>query len=451
MKVKKNPNYTIAKEHYSGEVYATSYEIIGGKDVMPLITWSGPFDCMATDEFYKEFKELGLNVFVSMPTYLEHKEATLKHLALAEKYNIAGFVPYSEKYFPVNREQLIEVHKACQQYKSFVGMTHRDELIYGDIWEKYVPIIRMFEQTEFSEKYEYYFNANPIWSKVLGEQFFGGHSYRTYLKSYVCDKGLRCKMLCSDMYPFVGDDDLLVHNYFKQLAVQRDVAYKYKVPFWMYVQCGTITERNLSETTGSEAAFRWNVNVALAFGAKGIAYFTLTYSRFGKNGWIDLRKKHGKDCEYADKHADGTQAAIYNEFDNLSHNRWYDYVVNINKHIQAIDEILMNSYHAGIIVYGKSPYRPVKLGKIEGTSWYELKEIKGKANLLIGCFEYKGKTTLYVVNNSYKLLDDEEQAVLVFDDTYQYQIIQRATERFEVGNELSLKLQGGEGVLITLQ
>jgi hypothetical protein len=440
-----------AKTHFTGEVYTKSYDIIGGTDVMPIGVWSGPLDCMATDEYYQEFKELGLNLFVSMPTYLEHNDALMKHLALAEKYGIAGYVPYSEKYFPESQEQMVEVHKACEKYASFVGMLHRDEITYVQLWNDYVPVIRAYEQTEYAKTYGYYFNTLPMWARVLGKEFFGGHNYRTYLSAFLSKDGLACQMLPSDMYPFVGGDTLLIHNYFNQLAMQREVAYKYGVPFSMWVQCGPICARSLSETTASEEAFRWNVNVALAFGAKGISYFTMTYSNYGKGGWDDLYFSNNHDVAYANANADGSQSAIYNRFDNLSHNRWYDFVVRANTHIRAIDDVLMNSYHAGVIVYGKSPYKAVKSGRIDGKSWYELQDIQGKISLLIGCFEYKGKTALYVVRNSYTGGTNEEKAVLKFDDTYRYRIVQNTKERYETGDEISLRLQHGEGVLIVLE
>jgi hypothetical protein len=441
-----------ASRHYTGEVYAKSYEYIGGKDVMPIGVWSGPDDCMATDKYYCEMKDLGINLLISPPAFLENRQSLERHLNLADKYNMVAYVPYSEKYLPETKEQMEMVHSELCHHPSFVGMTHRDELTYGQIWADYVPVIRAFKQTEYAEKYDYYFNGNPIWTQVLGPQFFCGVSYRTYLKSYVSTKGLGCKFLSADFYPFVGDDDLIIHNYFKQLAVQRDVAYKNKVPFWMYIQCGSICDyRNLSEKTASEAAFRWNVNTTLAYGVKGISWFTLTYSNFGVENWYKKLNENGGDKRCADMQADGTQSALYNRYKNYEHNRWYDYAVRASTHIRAIDEVLMNSYHAGVISYGKSPYKVVKLGRIEGYSWYELSNISGEADLLIGCLEYDGRTALYVVHNSYECGDGEKEATLTFDGEYGYDVYQRAQKRYESGGSIKLKLQGGEGVLVVLK
>lgn len=441
-----------AKEHYTGKVYAKSFDCIGGKDVMPIGVWSGPDEGMETDRFYREMQELGINLLISPPTFLEHRSSLEKHLALADRYGMAAFVPYSEKYFPESKEQMIEVHREMSRYSSFVGMTHRDELTYGEIWADYVPVIRAFRETEYAGKYDYYFNANPIWSGVLSPRFFCGTSYATYLKSYVSRKGLGCSFLSADFYPFVGGDDLIVHNYFRQLAVQRDVAYKHGVPFWIYIQCGSIHDsRNLSETAASEAAFRWNVNTALAYGAKGLSWFTLTYSNFGERKWYRIYHENGGDAALADRMADGTQSAIYDRYQGYRHNRWYDYAVRVSKHVRAVDEVLMNSYHAGVMPYGKSPYKVVKCGRIDGNEWFELNGISGDADLLVGCLEYGGKTALYVVNNDYKILNEEKTAVLSFDANYRFRVVQRAEERYETGEKISLRLQGGEGVLVVLQ
>lgn len=441
-----------ATRRHTGEVYSKSYDFIGGKDVMPIGVWSGPDDCMATDYYYGEMKDLGINLLISPPAFSEKRESLERHLDLADKYGMVAYVPYSEKYLPETVEQMEEVHKALSKHPSFVGMTHRDELTYGQIWSDYVSAIRAFRQTEYGKKYDYYFNGNPIWTQVLGPQFFCGVSYRTYLKSYVSQKGLGCSFLSADFYPFVGDDDLLIHNYFKQLAVQRDVAYKNKVPFWMYIQCGSICDyRNLSEKTASEAAFRWNVNTALAYGAKGLSWFTLTYSNFGVDNWYKKYNENGGDRRLADEQADGTQSALYNRYKNYEHNRWYDYAVRASAHIRAIDEVLMNSYHAGVISYGNSPYKVVKLGRIDSQSWYELSGISGDADLLIGCLEYGGRTALYVVNNSFERGDEEQSAILTFDGEYGYDVYQRAEKRRVCGDSVKLSLMGGEGVLVVLE
>lgn len=417
---------------------------------MPVGVWSGPDECMATDAFYGDMKKLGINVLISPPAYLEHKDSLEKHLTLADKYGMAAFVPYSDKYLPETKEQMTEVHKTASRHPSFVGMTHRDELTYGEIKDDYVPVIRAFKETEYADKYDYYFNANPVWARVLGERFFCGKSYAEYLNAFVSEKGLGCSFLSADFYPFVGDDDLIVHNYFKQLAVQREVAYKNKVPFWVYIQCGTINDsKNLSETTASEAAFRWNVNTALAFGAKGVQWFTLTYSNFGVNNWYRVYNECG-DKRLADETADGTQSALYNRYKNYERNRWFDYAVRASEHIRAVDEVLMNSYSAGVAVYGKSPYRVIKSGRIE-YPYAELKTVSGDAPLLIGFFEYDGRTALYVVHNSYKEKETEKTAALGFDGVYRYRVIARAEERFETGDGARLKLKGGEGVLIVFE
>lgn len=441
-----------AQRHYTGKVFAKSYDYIGGKDVMPIGVWSGPDDCMATDEYYKEMQELGINLLISPPAYLESRESLERHLTLADKYHMVAYVPYSAKYLPETREQMEEVHKAMSPHPSFVGMTHRDELTYGEIWADYLPVIREFKKTEYAEKYDYYFNGNPFWARVLSPKFFCGVTYAAYLKSYVDKKCLGCNFLSTDFYPFIGDDTLMPHNYFKQLAIQRDVAYKNGVPFWMYIQCGSISEsKDLSERTSSEAAFRWNVNVALAYGVKGIEWFTLTYSNFGKNNWWKFYNENGGNKEIADSLADGSKSALYNRHKNYEHNRWYDYAVRAAKQIQAVDEVLMNSYNAGVMQYGESPYKVIKNGRIDGNSWYELQGVSGEANLLIGCFEYDGRTALYVVNNSYVEGEKESGATLSFDGNYRYRIIQRAETRYETGEKISLTLLEGEGVLIVLE
>ena len=77
----------------------------------------------------------------------------------------------------------------------------------------------------------------------------------------------------------------------------------------------------------------------------------------------------------------------------------------------------------------------------------ELKTVSD--NALAGCFDYKGKTMLYVMNNSVKA--GTEEVKLTFDNNYAYGVIQRGFTRHASGKELTLKLNGGEGALVLLR
>ena len=67
---------------------------------------------------------------------------------------------------------------------------------------------------------------------------------------------------------------------------------------------------------------------------------------------------------------------------------------------------------------------------------------------LVGCFDYKGGTALYVVNNS---VTTKQEITLNFSDRYGYDVTQRARTVSVAGDSLTLTMEAGEGVLVVLR
>ena len=82
-------------------------------------------------------------------------------------------------------------------------------------------------------------------------------------------------------------------------------------------------------------------------------------------------------------------------------------------------------------------------------TWYrELTSVAGD-DCIVGCFNYKGGTALYIVNYSRTSKADVQ---LNFDrDDYLYEVIQRAESTKVVGGSIPLRLDCGEGALIVLK
>ncbi|GAA2841112.1 hypothetical protein [Kribbella solani] len=76
-------------------------------------------------------------------------------------------------------------------------------------------------------------------------------------------------LISFDRYPLLsaGREDA---NYFHNWAIVRDAALRGDVPAWVFIQ--TLAYNNHREPTAAE--LRWQINVSLAYGAKGIQYFT---------------------------------------------------------------------------------------------------------------------------------------------------------------------------------
>ena len=132
--------------------------------------------------------------------------------------------------------------------------------------------------------------------------------------------------------------------------------------------------------------------------------------------------------------------------------RWYYYVKRANEQIQAIDEYLMNSASEGVIIHGTTARKNI-IGDnnsyetiMSENKFRELTGIKGD-DCVVGCFDYKGGTALYVVN--YSRLK-KGNILLEFNNKYRYTVIQRAQTADVVGTSIPLTLDTGEGALIVL-
>ncbi|WP_051951132.1 hypothetical protein [Actinacidiphila yeochonensis] len=93
-----------------------------------------------------------------------------------------------------------------------------------------------------------------------------GAAYRDFVRSYVA--AARPSVLSFDRYPFLTTG--LDSAYFETWAIVRAAALQAGIPAWTYIQSTGFS--NHPVPTASQLA--WQVNTSLAYGCKGIQYFT---------------------------------------------------------------------------------------------------------------------------------------------------------------------------------
>lgn len=179
----------------------------------------------------------------------------------------------------------------------------------------------------------------------------------------------------------------------------------------------------------NDAQFQWNVNVNLAYGAQGIQYFSLFQPYYF--AWAE--------SEPFDFQRNGMFGAWGNK------NEWYYYAQEANKQIAAVDEVLMNAKNKGVIVTGKQAIQDNTESEciMEGDSWRELVGVDGDS--MIGCFNYQGKTALYVVNYDYEYAQD---ITLHFNEQHDVTVIYDAQTSHYSAKDLTLPMQAGHGALV---
>ena len=434
------------------EVYTYSFDIIGGKDVMPIGGYYGPSESAMsvngqtaptsiTEEWYKAVAEAGIN-YIPYPqvAYNAKPEQYLKMLDLAQKYGIAQVVKDDILMgtYDMTKEDVTDELKDILNHPAFAGVFLYDEP--GNPGHH-----------SYRTNLSVLANASNVLNNDMGlfvynNALYGSTKqlsvYPDYIKEYLETQGM--KFFSYTCYPsFARDQINEYYEYFWTLAFNREMCEEYKMPFWSFIGAGaqwngTGAYVKYEDYYPVEGEFDWNINTKLAFGVKGLHYFVLNQPK-----------------EYAVGEGEGLFDFQVNGMFGLwnNKNRWYYYAKDINAHIGEIDHVLMNSKNKGVIVSGNKAADAMKLIKTEnkvdpsvimdGTSWRELKDVSGDA--IVGCFNYQGKTALYVVNY---LFDHAQKIDLEFTGKYKMTVVQDAETSYLVGDSMTLDMKAGDGVLI---
>jgi len=432
------------------ESKAISFNIIGGKDVMPIGGYYGPhlnnycwdgneLPDNITDEVFELYKDIGLN----MLTYTEilsrsNRDAIVRVLEMCEKYDMAYFVDavetgYNKGKYEMTPTKIGEQLAKSAKYDSFAGLFLVDE-----------PSTAYY-QPSFTEKYiESFKDIGEIVHGDLDMVTYGSlwplmqmtsiDLYEQYVKEW-CDT-MHPKFLMWDEYPFEEHYGGDMTVFITALSIISRNAKENNIPFWLFVQAGdqfySGGQKSITPYWPNEAQFNWIVNSGLTFGAQGLSYYSLLgveRSEVDENGGIDPYRS-------------GLVGALGNK------NMWYYYAKNINKHIASIDHVLMNSVHKGVIVSGKEAKSNTKQASciLEGEKFQELQSVDGEA--MVGCFNYNGKTALYVLNYS---RTDAQYITLDFDSEHKITVTQAAESAYVRGNSITLDMAAGEGVLLVIE
>lgn len=436
---------------------AISFDFIGGQDVMPIAGFFGPYISAkdvetngeyvdyVTDECFKLIAEAGINLISYAPLdYDSQPQKLIESLVYGERYGVAVVVydSYIERLAFEKEISLENVRMRLAEYEAypaFAGVYLTDE-----------PCTDYFLPEGYAEDWKY-LESSAALASVLNEDLDlftyanaypsgdDGEVYERYLRDFT--DTLKPKYLQFDRYPFYCENPTDLNLYLQDLAVVRKVAEENEIPFWAFIQAGSqfndMSEKfdSVKPYYPSEGQMDWSINMALAFGAQGIDYFPLIQPYF-----YAIAESAPYDYE-----RNGIIGADGNK------TQWYDYVQRMSQHIQAIDEVLMNSVNKGVLACGEVTVAELQQAAtygavLNGTSWNQLQTVVGEA--LVGCFNYHGRTALYAVNY---LTDSSQQIQLLFDAKYKLTTIQAGEIKHWETEELTMEFLSGEGILIVLE
>jgi hypothetical protein len=428
------------------ESLAVSFDFLGGKDVMPIGGFYAPYNRdfsfdgnqvqnLYSEEIFQLIAEAGVNILTSSAdTYSGNGEVVHLALQLGEKYGIGTMVTDGRIGQNVTVEEARKYISDYYDYASFCGMRITDE-----------PSDNNFVLGSESNDIQSWANMGQVFSELGLNVYLNAHptyktdeetlkKYRSYIKEMI--ESCEPNILMWDNYPFTKDG-MRTTAYFANMDICREYSLEYGIPFWTFIQAGG-QFNDAKEYFDSdpyfptEAQFNWNVNTCLAFGAQGIQYFPLIQP---------LHFAYAKTEEY-----DFNRNGILGAWGNKT--PWFYYSKNITAHIRAIDEVLMNSVNKGIIVSGEDAVSDTELVSciLESGSFQELMSVDGDA--FVGCFNYNGKTALYVVNYS---MEYAQYITLHFNEAQNIRMIQNCETSYVNAKNLTLDMAAGEGVLLVIE
>ncbi len=113
-----------------------------------------------------------------------------------------------------------------------------------------------------------------VWPSYASPSALGTATYEGYLDHYM--RTVHPPLLCFDHYPLLSGGGIM-GDYFYNWATIRKFSLKFGVPSWVFIQSVGFDSSYSGfqdRRRPNEAEIRWQANVSLAYGGKGIQYFT---------------------------------------------------------------------------------------------------------------------------------------------------------------------------------
>ena len=439
-----------------------------GDNVMPIVGFYAPPDecewegkkipSLKTDEIFAKIKEAGFNVTFQMNDQIESKpDSVKKSLALCEKYGLQYMVCSDTLYKKFNWRNAKNLEEELKEARKLLSVERFEKALAPYVSEKAFAGLYVWDEP-MKEDLPYLGEILSVYKKAMANLGATDKTYYVNLLPWLAGSGLNVKdydeYLCHavekagleyisyDFYPFRKRD--YVEKYFPQVktgispgifnltAQVREVALRYDLPFWAFVQMGgnwSEEPDNFSVRRPTQTEVLWEVNLFLAYGAKGIQYFTLcnpvSYFKYLKHG--------GETGAFL---PDGKKSDLY------------EAAKRANMQVAACDEILMNCKSTQIILHGDPPtVIEYDAGLTRETEYNELRSVSG-APAMIGCFDYGGKTVLYVVHN--KTDGGKGDIKLCFNGERRLRLLDRERDERINADFLTLTLGAGEATLIAI-
>ena len=358
------------------------YDVLGTNE-MPVGMWITPPDKYRSDEAFKNIADCGINMVNGFASNENTDEEVSFVLDSCQKYGLKYLYASSEiealiKSYNVQKDtQLIDTAMAqidkFASHPAYAGQLFIDEpsISYFDTLADFMQVYK----TRYPGKLPYV-NMFPNYAAAAT----GASRYEDYVEKWL--NKANPFMYSYDDYPLLDYDPGMVGyetemaGYYHNLDFLRVKTLEQGIPLWSFIATLSITRSTTSSEPDSRAPsredIRWTVFSNLAFGVKGIQYFTYYTS--------SNQERHGN--AMVDRDGKLTQT-YYN-------------VKEVNAEFKNYDEYLLNSDAVGVM-FSDNRRGGFDIYSTPLTSFGGIRSVEGE-RYLIGCFSDKdtGKKSVLI-------------------------------------------------------
>lgn len=405
---------------------------------------------LVQDKYYAMIEDLGINLLNCTPTDASTENGIndyINSLVLAERHGIGVYVADDNIKGNTSAAQLADRLNLFSRFKSFKGIFICDEphtgYFYSTATNSTIQEIKnKFKLVNGYNKLTAYVNLYPAVGGGTTEDTLNS-TYNRYVQEYI--DSCNPEFISFDCYPFTSKNgnSRYCQIFFNALNLIKNKAQENNLPFWGYI--GTHEPLNtvpvITENAAPTAAqLYWSTNMHLAYGAKGMQWFTLI------EPWFFALEGYQDD--------DGTYVLTGMDFDrcgligaNGEPTRHYSNAKAINSWIGKIDSVLMESENCALLA--KGTYAKQVSG-ITAEAYGELSGIEVSNNedgAIVGVFDYNGKKAYYIVNFSTTYA---ETVSLNFNAQKSMTVYTEANEYNTAASRYSVTLEAGRAALIVV-
>jgi hypothetical protein len=345
-------------------------------DGFVIAAYSGPPPGEVTLQRYREIAEAGIDVIIPGNGTL-NGEQNLKAMDLATRTGIR-VLPVDTRVMPFALTAGIEIDTSVirgmvndyKDHPAFAGYVVRDEPS-AFLFPSLGDLCNVFR--ELDPAHEPLINLFPSYAS---REQIGSPDFRTYIRDFIST--VRPGLLSYDNYA-LREPDTWYDHWFSDLELVREETRRAGIPFWVFIQ---------SEGIGSHmrvpnrAEVLWQVNTALAYGARGLGWFTYWTPEADQG----IEQQEGAPPPLIEEHH-GAMLDIHGNRTAL-----YDHVREANLYSKEVGSGLTGWENASVARYED--------GRMLAGGSSPVLAVSGEnARLVIGTFT-KGKRTRVMISNS---------------------------------------------------